>query len=197
MESYCSALSIQDLISLARRQQKRRGPVFEDLHTIRSELRERRKQFLGSYISLECLVRSGSSLDENAVKELSQYLGTRTPPLLHRELALPESLCCRFYRLAIYAIGGGGVGNESVDDIIQMAECLVRSQDVFISVMKNLLPPDMIGELFDFTESYDVSCFTSNFEDAVMGAVAVFLGALKDPVASVEHNRGEEGEDQW
>lgn len=53
-------------------------------------------------------------------------------------------------------------------------------------MMKGLLPADMIGELFDFTESYEDTFFSASFEDAVLGAVAVFLGSLSDPVASKE-----------
>lgn len=195
MENYHSGKTIQELITHARFRQRRGSPVFQDLYAVREELRERRKQLLGSYISLERLIRNGASLDENAIEVLSEYLASRTLSLLPKGTFILDDLCYRFYRLAIYAIGSGDVGNETVDDIIQLAECLVRSQDIFITVTRNLLPPDMIGELFDFVESNDTTIFTSNFEDAVTGAIAVFLGALEDPVALSAQSGEEEGKD--
>lgn len=78
MENYHSGKTIQDLIVHARFRQRRSSPVFQDLYAVRAELRERRKQLLGSYISLERLDGCGASLDENAIEVLSEYLASRT-----------------------------------------------------------------------------------------------------------------------
>ena len=83
--------------------------------------------------------------------------------------------------MAICAIAGGNVGQESIDDIIRLAECFVHSRRVFVIVMKKLLSQDMIGELFSLVESCDDQTFSPDFEDAVLAAVSVLLGVLEDP----------------
>ncbi len=168
------------------RGQIRRMISFEDVSSIRKEMRQRRKHLIGSYISLERIVCNNEELDEPTAEELSKYLAERTVFFWNRQDPDAWHFCYRYYKLAISALASGGVGEESVDDIIQLAECLVRSRETYIIVMKGLLPADMIGELFDFTESYEDAFFSASFEDAVMGAVAVFLGSLGDPVVSKE-----------
>lgn len=103
-----------------------------------------------------------------------------------------EQFCFQFFYLAICSIAGGYVGDESIDDIIQLAETLVRSREIFCIVVKKLVPPDMVGEMFNLTESYDDSFYTSTFEDAVLGAVSVYLGMLKDPIEQSDNCMDEE-----
>ena len=181
MDANHSKIRISELVDNARCRTRRKNS-FEDVSSIRKEMRQRRKHLIGSYISLERIVCSNEGFDETAAEELSKYLAERTVCFWTRQDPGAWRFCYRYYLLAISALAGGEVGEESVDDIIQLAECLVRSRETYIIVMKDLLPSDMIGELFDFTESYDDAFFSAAFEDAVMGAVAVFLGSLSDPI---------------
>lgn len=177
---------ISELIFQIRSHRKRQSPFSNDLSAIRRELRQRRKHFLGSYISLEAIVDSNLSTKEEIITELSHYLASRTLFFWTQDGAT-EDFCFRFYEIALYALSSGKVGDESVDDIIQLAECLVRSRRVFIDVVKKLLPADMIANLFFFTESYKDEFYTVLFEDAVLGAISVFLGIIEDPAAAPEN----------
>lgn len=47
--------------------------------------------------------------------------------------------CSRFFTLALYALTSSEIGHESIDDIIQLAECLVRSRDTFNKMCKDLV----------------------------------------------------------
>ena len=181
--------SIIDLIRQARSWAKTSAPVFSDVTSIRGELRSRRKKLIRSFISLEELVGKGDAMNEAEAEALSDYLAQRTVAIW--KVKEPESVdfCKTFYTLAIVAIASGNVGSESVDDIIQLAECLVRSRDTFTIVMKGLLPAERIGSLFRLVSEVNEGFFDIRFEDAVLGGVAVFLGALEDPLGAVDEER--------
>ena len=159
---------------------------------VRFELRKRRKRFLGSSQSLCALVCTDGQVDDRRASELSAFLAERCMSFWNKENDSAECFCFQFFYLAICSIASGAVGDESIDDIIQLAETLVRSREVFCIVVKELVPSDMIGEMFDLTESYDDSFYTSTFEDAVLGAVSVYLGMLKDPIEQSDNCMDEE-----
>ena len=190
MEKGRSVFSIDSCITQVRISSKNQKASFGNLYSVREELRLRRKNLIGSYISLEEIVGQGDAISEPLVEELSEYLAQRTVTLWPQQSAINVPLYKSFYSLAITAVASGKVGNESVDDIIQLAECLVRSRDIFTDVMRNLLPLDRIGELFRFV-SAEESCFAVGFEDAVLGSVAIFLGALEDPITDTETDTSE------
>lgn len=162
--------------------QNRRPFSFDNIASIRNELRQRRKHLIGSFVSLEELLAANNKVNEIEAAALIAYLASRTAHLWNRTDELGQQFCSKFYSLAIYALCSGKVGNESIDDVIQLAECLVRSRETFVTVMSSLLPKDMIAMMFDLTDSFDSSYFNPTFEDAVLGAVSVFLGVLNDPV---------------
>lgn len=149
---------------------------------IRTEIRKRRKHILGSHVSVLQFVCSEGTFDVTRVDELSGFLAERTVLFLGKEELEANIFCRRFYTLSFYALASGNVGDESIDDVIQLAECVVRSRDIFTTVLRNLLPEDMISELFHFSEEYDNTYLGPNFEDAVLGAIAVLLGVLADPI---------------
>lgn len=175
-----SVASERFIDSFNRVKTKRRGVQFKELTDVTEQIRSRRKLFLGSHLSLKELVCEKEIIREDAVIALSEYLAVRTMPFLRDVYAESKEFCFRYYQLAIYMIAGENLGKESVDDIILLADCLVRSRDVFIEVGKRLLPKDMLGELFAFSESYSDVLYTPYFTDAVLGAVSVFLGVLPD-----------------
>lgn len=167
-------------------------PIYKTLSSVRQELRQRRKQMLGSYESLCMHTCKNNTIDETAVLQMSDYLTVRTMCFLD-PCFKSHNLVRRFYVLALYAISSGRVGNETIDDIIQLAECLARSKDVFVTVVKNLLPENLISDLFDFADSIDETFCASMFEDAVLGAISVFLGVLADPLGSSDSSELKEG----
>ena len=165
--------------------QNRRPFSFDNIASIRNELRQRRKHLIGSFVSLEELLTANNKVNEIEAEALTAYLASRTAYLWNRTDEFGQQFCSKFYSLAIYALCSGKVGDESIDDVIQLAECLVRSRETFVTVMSSLLPEDMIATMFDLTDSFDSSYFNPTFEDAVLGAVSVFLGVLNDPVQEV------------
>ncbi len=152
------------------------------LSDIQKELRERRKSFLGSYVSIRALVKEDSKVSDDSIQSLSQYLAKRTVALWNNAPYDAEMFSFRYYRIAINCLTYEIVEDECVDDIIQLAGCLVRSRKIFTMVGEKMLPYNMIGELFDFAESYDDVYFQIAFEDAVLGAISVLLGVLVDPI---------------
>lgn len=166
-------------------------PKAKNLMDLRKDMRQQRKGFLGSYISLRKYIKEKSAVEENPVETLCDYLTKRTKCFWENTNPNVEEFIYRFYNLTICCLLKGDLSYECIDDIIQLAECLIRSRTVFVIAAKEMLPSDMIGELFDFTEQYDDSYFSVTFEDAVLGAVSVLLGALEDPY-SINDSRGAE-----
>lgn len=167
--------------SMKEKLRKRKSADYLSVSAIRTEIRTRRKHILGSHISVLPFVCVDDAISESRVDELSHYLADRTVCFWEKRGSEAHLFCLRFYTLAFYVLASGEVGDESIDDVIQLAECLVRSRDIYLTVVRNLLPADMVSELFQFVEDYDDSYFTATFEDAVLGAIAVLLGVLADP----------------
>ena len=183
---------VMQTIVKVRTMAKRTSTFSDKLSAVQQELRQRRKQFLGTYLPVREFVLSGSDLDEEIVEALSDYLARQTISFWNNQTEDAESFCFRFYRLAFYALASGKVSRECVDDILRLAECLVRSREVFIIAMKEMLPSDMIGELYDFTESYNDEFYTVTLEEAVLGGICVLLGVLSSPLADTEQEHFEE-----
>ena len=167
---------------LKDRSLQKKAPDYTSVSAIRTEIRTRRKHILGSHVSIFPFVCNGDVIDDTRVDELSQFLTEKTVCFWDKRDSETQAFCYRFYNLAFYALASGNVGDDSIDDVIQLAECLVRSKDIYLTVVRSLLPANMVGELFRFAEEYDDSFFTATFEDAVLGAVAVLVGALADPM---------------
>lgn len=173
----------------------RTGTRFATITSLQTELRTQRKHLLGSYASLRALIFKNSidSIDEERrIHELCDVLSQNTIIFWNHTDEKAIEFCYRFYDIVIRSIVYGRIGGESLDDIIRLAECLVRSTEVFEIVIKQLLPQDRIGDLFHFTEEYEASYYAHYFSDAVLGAVALYLGALERPDASDEHSEAEE-----
>lgn len=175
-----------ELLQRIKRINRHPAPIYKELHAIKTQLRYRRQTLLGSHISLISLVSDENGVKEETVQELAAYLSDKTVLFWDKKGKDGADFCRRFYLLAILALTGGNVGGETVDDILVVAETLVRTKDIFITVLKDLLPQDRIGELFDFTDSYDEAMLSASFEAAVLGALSVFLGVLEDPEPGVE-----------
>lgn len=177
---------ISQMMQRVRRQTRRNSAFSDSLSDVQKELRTRRKFFLGSHVSLRMLVCAGDNngIDESAVDALSNYLAGRSAYFWKPQNANAETFLFRFYRLAITAIGGGNVGQESIDDLLQLATALVRSRRVFMIAMEDMLPAGMKEELVDFVENTDELYFGYGAEDAILGGLCVFLGVLPDMLSA-------------
>ena len=175
------SFALEEVLAIVRRESH---PFSNNLDDIKRELRYRRQGLIGSHISLLKMTGKDGTTNTALIDELSHYLAARTIPFLSNDTLEDEEFCFRFYRLGIGGLVHSQLGHECLDDIIQLAECLVRSRQVFSILGKEILPPDMIGELFDFIDSYDESRYSMCFDNAVLGAICVFLGVLEDPLAT-------------
>ena len=162
---------------------KRTSPFSDNLSSVQQELRQRRKQFLGSCVPAREFMLSASGFDEEMAEAVSSYLASRTIFFWNNQLEEAEEFCFRFYRLSLYALASGNIVGECIDDILRLAECLVRSRRVFMIALKEMVPTEMHGELYDFAEFYSAEYYEPTFEDAVLGGICVFLGVLTDPLA--------------
>lgn len=188
---------VGSIIRVLRTRNRRAEPgchVYANVGAIRDRLRDERKNIIGSYVPLTTYLQINGTINHSLVEDLSHYLSAKAVALWPDRPAKASEFCGLFFSIALCAIAGGGVGEDSADDIILFSECLVRSRDVFVRVAKNLLPPEIISDLFALTEHYAPEYFSSNFEDAVLGAVSVFLGSLEDPI-SVNETTGEAEQD--
>lgn len=161
----------------------RKGTCFPTLSSLKLELRKQRKHLLGSHISLRSFVCDNNGVNEALIEKMCDVLSGYTLLFWIYRNKNAEEFCHHFYDIVVHSLTYERLRDESVDDIIELAGCLSFSKDVFETVIKELMPPDRIGDLFYFTESYDAAFYTSAFADAVLGAVSVFLGAVKNPVA--------------
>lgn len=179
--------SVSQIIHHVRTLTRRQAPFSDKLKDVTAELRTRRKQFLGSYVSIRRSVLSGAEIDDDIVSQLSEYLASRTVYYWYHKSEEAERFCFRFYRLTFYALASGKVSGECVDDILRLAEVLDTSIRVFVVAMQDMLPEDMVGELFDFTETSDKAFLSSStFSEAVLGGICSFLGVLPDPLCEHE-----------
>lgn len=191
MDVHDAETILPQLIRWARTRTRRSAPFAEKLSPIQKELRLRRQQFLGSYLPVRELVFSKSGVDDYTIEELSHYLASRSVLCWSFRDEDAEKFCHRFYRLAFYALSGGKVSGACIDDILHLVDCLVRSRKVFVVAMKDMLPQDMIGELFDFIDTADEIYFNAALADAILGGISVFLGVLKDPISIGEETKTE------
>ncbi len=159
----------------------RKGTCFPTLPSLKLELRKQRKHLLGSHISLRSFVCDNNGVNEALIEKMCDVLSGHTLLFWIYTNKKAKEFCHHFYDVVIHSLTYERLRDESVDDIIELAGCLSFSKDVFETVIRELIPPDRIGDLFYFTESYDDTFYTSAFADAVLGAVSVFLGALKNP----------------
>lgn len=166
-----------------------RGSNFSaaDLHEVQTELRNRRKAFLGSSAPLTSVVCKDGRRNKVMVDTFVDYLVKRTIAFWSNEDITAEMFCRKFYDLSILAIVTSGIGEESLDDIIRLATLLThRPRDIYEAVMKALLPSRYCPLLFSFTEDFPESFYSASFEDAVFAALMAFLGVIPDPLSEEE-----------
>lgn len=184
---------LESLIHKSRAHRLSRHALFSDLQDVKAELRKRRMAFLGSSVPLSSIVCHGGAVDDEDIAVLGNYLADLTVHFWGKRSPACEQFCHQFYILTIKAAVNPSLQTPYLDDLIQLAELLTyEPKSIFISVMKDLLPEDWHGLLFRFTDSIESKelrfHLTASFEDAVLGAVAVCLGVLEEPLFDEEEN---------
>lgn len=172
---------------------KRNAPFSDKIQDVETELRLRRRQFLGSYLPVRQLVFSCAESEDAAIEALCAYLTSRTMPFWSSTGQTAAEYCYAFYKLVICALTGGRVRDECVDDILRLSEVLTENPAVFTIAVKNMLMPDTVGELFNFVDNQEYqSLDITQFPHAVLGGICVLLGVLPDPCRSpAEENEKE------
>lgn len=141
-------------------------------------IRKKRKEYLGSDLSIEMFVRDRDGPNEEAIRELGKYLATRTAAFLKEEGW--EEICETFFHYSLYMMASGQIGEECIDDLIQLGDCYEKHPETFAIVGEAYLEDEMLQELQEWVTENEWA--PPNFGTAVLGAVAVLMGVLDDPL---------------
>ena len=167
----------------ARRVQAQRLHEGEDLYSSRAvarKMRELRKKYLGSDISLEALVvgRDGKP-DVAAVKELTEYLCKQAVIYRRVESRTGEAeTYAAFFYFSLYLFALQSIGDESVDDLIQLGDCYEKDPYVFMYVCEMDLTDDLYCEVESWVMENEYA--PAGFSEGVLAAVCALLGVLPD-----------------
>lgn len=173
--------AVEQMKEKIRQHTRRTSPFASQFYEMKRELRTRRKLFLGSDVPLADLVKVNGVIDDKLVTELSHYLTEQSLHFCAVQDYDRSRVFERFYSMSIYAFCEGVHGDGCLDDIIFSAECLARSKDSFVEYMKTMLPQELVGEMFAFTDLYADFLGSALFPEIVLGAVCVVLGVIKEP----------------
>ncbi len=151
-----------------------------DAKGLNKTLRALRKDYMGSGCSLEKLVRDGDQPEEAATELLSSYLSERTAYFL-RDPKLQTYLYDFFY-FTIQLYAHGQVGEECLDDLIQMAEAHERDIMTLPIICSKLLPENLACDCELWVAENDF--VPTGMSECVTAAVGVLLGVVEDPFAA-------------
>ena len=166
-------------------EKEHRFELLNNSRDVMNGLRKKRKEYLGSDLSLTMFVHENGEPLENVVRDLSTHLGKLTDHFLVNDYHRPsmEELCYGFFYFSLQLYAYNKVGCDSFDDLIRLAELFLSEIDVFTIVLETNLSEDIVDEWRKFIAINDYVPF--GFPEAVTGAVAVLLGVLKAPNNSV------------
>lgn len=146
---------------------------------IDNTLRLKRKAFLGSGLALEPFVRKDGKPLVQAVELLSQYLGKQTALFLKdNEYSETEQFCQEFYHHCLQLYAYGSIGDDSFDDLIQLAEVYVQQPEILAIIADDDLPEDISLAWKEWLHEHSQAPF--GFVSATTGALAVLLGVLPE-----------------
>lgn len=116
---------------------------------------------------------------EKNVILLSRYLGKHAAGFLEENGQLSyEEFCTDFFYYGLQLYAYGMIGNDSVDDLILLAETYARAPEVLAIVGDDDLPKELADEWRNWLTENDQA--PTNFVTAVIGAVSVFLGVIRE-----------------
>ena len=153
----------------------------DSINDVQAILRSHRKRLLGTAMSLTKLIGWSEQYNEEKIHELSAYLAARSMCFISRNTEFTLEFFQDFFWFSIQIIASGNIGKESVDDLIQLADCIVRSVEIYSIVAKDCLN-EALHEPFDEWISTMDGPPAAELQDAVLGAICVFVGRIKDPL---------------
>lgn len=154
---------------------------YENLRTaddVYNGVRQRRKAYLGTWLSLEAVVQPHGRPDYDNINALTQYLSANAEEFRKRSNPEADSLDVfeNFFFFGIAMFAHYSIMEECFDDLILLAECFEGSLDVFRFVMEDNLPTDLVQDALDWVDELDKAPF--HFSRYVTAAIASLLGAL-------------------
>lgn len=166
----------------------RRGRVsFKKLSELETELRYKRKALLGSNMPLTAIVGyyldGEYILDIPAVVTLSEFLSSRTCAYWSGQPENGMQFCRQFFNLGLIALADPKVSRQCLDDLILLSHALVcEPKEIYEIVMRDMLKEHHHSSLNAFLAEIPDDFHDATFEQSVLAAVSIFLGALADPV---------------
>ena len=128
--------------------------------------------------------------DEKAIVCLCTWLTSFATAFIQNHGTIPErdnfldyeDFFEHFFRYGLYMYTTDQIGDECIDDLIQLARCYERDPEVFAIVAQDCLPDDMVDELQSWIRYPDEHPQAPKaLEDHVTAAVAALLGAMQEP----------------
>ena len=157
------------------------------MNALLERIRERRKQEIGSDMSLVKLIRENNKPNHEYIAKMGQEL-TKYSLLFLRDCGIHpdcenhmdfEEFFSDFYRYALYMYSTDSIGDESIDDLILLARTYQRNPETFRVVVENDLPIDLLDEFQDWIGYFgDYPQAPQCFEDIVTAAVATYVGMM-------------------
>ena len=154
-----------------------------DSRDVTNGIRRKRKEYLGSDLGLTMFVHEDGEPLEDVVETLSRQLGDLTVHFLERDYNARNiedylnELCYGFFYYSLQLYAYNQVGDDSIDDLIRLAELFRSDITIFNIVLEQDLPKEIVDGWMAFTARYDYIPY--GLPEAVTGAISVFLGVLK------------------
>ena len=177
---------LEDMLQKAKAH--RRGRVsFNKLSELEMELRYKRKALLGSNMPLTSIVGRYVDgeyiLDIPAVVALSEFLSSRACSYWSVQPDNAMHFCRQFFHLGLTALADPKVSRQCLDDLILLSHTLVcEPKNIYEIVMRDMLKEHHYGLLNAFLAEIPDDFQDATFEQSVLAAVSIFLGALPDPI---------------
>ena len=178
------------LLTRAQAQQRIENRLTRTEDHLTARIRAARKRLLGSGLPLEPLLVANGKVDDDFIDYLVNCLTAYTAHFAreaHNDYNCEdlEDFLNHFFKYSLYMYTTDSIGDDSVDDIIQLAECYSNSPDVFSIVAEDNLPNDMVEEMQEWIGySGEHPIAPEYFERHVSSAIGVLLGAMRDPAGT-------------
>lgn len=168
--------SLDAIIAAARGYRRSRPVCYDSLFQVQLELRKQRKKMLGTGVPFSVFLYSSENILHSGVVDLTKYLSNLTLALWKKPEGNHFSFCHQFYEMCFACPSW-----VTLDDIVLIATTLVhRERNVFLYLMEDLLPINYHELLHSFAFDFPDSFYSAAFEDAVLGAILILLGTIKE-----------------
>lgn len=189
-ESFTVAPWAELIIKRQIRQQESSNKYTYTVSDLTGRVRKSRGAFLGADMSLEALVTDGDAADVVAINSMIRMLTTYAVEFV-RKYGTPSEqeryedywdFFETFFKYSLYMYTTDKIGDDCVDDLIQLATCYYRDPVVYRIVGEDCLPPDMVDDLrtwIGYPGEHPLP--PKHFEDYVTASVAALVGTMAQP----------------